>query len=127
MDLALGADARGHQRRLYRKKSTALVAFAVEGAALVSGCEPGTREVLHGFGRDLGWAYQLADDQADLKEDRQTGRRTSPGRGARMGPRILERALARLGEEENLTTEGYELLASAAVAVAAFPTGVVRC
>lgn len=127
VDLSSGAQARGPKRRLYRQKSTALVAFAVDGAALLSDCPAGGRTVLGGFGRDLGWAYQLADDVVDRIEDAETGRVTQPTRATRMGPRILERALSRLETSTSLSHEGYELLASAAVAVASFPTEVASC
>jgi len=127
VDLSLGADARGPHRRLYRKKSTALVAFAVDSAALLCDSSASDRAVLRGFGRDLGWAYQLADDHADRVEDVETGRVTQPMRGDSMGPRILERALSRLERHAALSDEGYRLLSSAAVAVAAFPSEIVPC
>ncbi len=127
VDLSSGANARGAMRRLYRRKSTALVAFAVDAAARLSSCPEVERDALEGYGRDLGWAYQLADDVADRLEDAETGRMTQPSRASRMGPRVLERALGRLERSRSLCDDGYELLASAAVAVAHFPTEAARC
>lgn len=127
IDLTLGQGARGHLRRLYRKKSTALVEFAVDGSAVLAESPPSLRAPLARFGRDLGWAYQLADDRIDEDEDAANGRGRAPTRAELMGPRLLRRALSRLEESGEMRDEGVELLASAAVAVAAIGAEVTSC
>jgi geranylgeranyl pyrophosphate synthase len=127
IDLALGARARGEKRRLYRKKSTALVEFAVGGSATLARSSSDPRVPLARFGRDLGWAYQLADDRIDQDEDAANGRGSVRDRSKRMGPRLLRRALAHLENSNAIPPHGVELLSSAAVAVAAIPTEVTQC
>ncbi len=100
----------GHARRLHRKKTTDLSSFAVWAGATAAGAGDRTRQALYRFGRDLGWAYQLADDARDLEEDSALGRGPGGRRPQEQAYRLLGRARRRLREAPGLTTEGRQLL-----------------
>jgi geranylgeranyl pyrophosphate synthase len=88
--------ARGAARRLLREKTTALAAFATEGGARSAGASDRLIEASRRFGRDVGWAYQLADDASDRAEDAVAGREVSGCRPARQAQAILRRAARRV-------------------------------
>lgn len=117
VDLSAKGPVRGALRRLHREKSTALSAFAVSAGARVAGAPDDTRIGLFRFGRDLGWAYQLADDAVDLEEDRALGRAPGGRRPRRQSGILLRRALNALEHTPGLDGEGRRLLASLAVLV----------
>ena len=110
LDMITGGHCVGDVRRLYRRKTTALSAFAVTAGARASGADPNVLPTLHRFGRDLGWAYQLVDDAQDLEEDRAAGRADVGRDPLRQGMRILDRALQDLHEPNLLTETGLSLL-----------------
>lgn len=116
-----GAFARGGSaRRLHRKKTTGLSEFALKGAALSAGAPAATEDGLARFGRDLGWAYQLADDADDWIEDRQFGRGPGGRAPRRQSRRLLARSLRTLHATPGLSSDGSRLL----VALAHRTTGV---
>ncbi len=123
VDIAMGGDCRGATRRLYRRKTTALAAFAVEAGARVAGASDVTRRGLVGFGRDIGWAYQLVDDAHDLDEDRANGRAPGGRNPLRQGQRILRRGLQRIDALEGLADGGPELLGDVAREIVRVPGG----
>lgn len=123
VDIAMGGDCRGSTRRLYRRKTTALAAFAVEAGARVAGAPDETREMLIRFGRDIGWAYQLVDDAHDLEEDRANGRAPGGRRPLRQGQRILRRGLQRVDEVDGLADGGIQLLGDVAREIVRVPGG----
>jgi geranylgeranyl diphosphate synthase type II len=100
----------GAARRLHRHKTTALAAFALGAGARAGGAAPAVVDALERFGRDLGWAYQLADDATDDLEDRRLGRGTAPERRQRAGARLVARAERGLLAASGLTSEGQALL-----------------
>jgi len=101
----------GSARRLHRRKTTDLAAFAVWGGATAAGASDATREALWRFGQDLGWAYQLADDARDLAEDEALGKAPGGRRPAAQSGRLLGRARRRLAEAPGLSPDGMALLA----------------
>jgi geranylgeranyl pyrophosphate synthase len=112
----------GAARRLHRRKTTALSEFALEAGARCGGASPATTDALVRLGRDLGWAYQLADDAEDWKEDRRLGRGPG-GRSPRaQSERLLGRALGALDRAPGLDPEGRRLLAALTRRTAGFPT-----
>jgi len=123
VDIAMGGDCRGSTRRLYRRKTTALAAFAVEAGARVSGAPDDTRDTLKRFGRDIGWAYQLVDDAHDLEEDQANGRAPGGRRPLRQGQRILRRGLQRIDEVDGLVVWGASLLGDVAREIVRVPGG----
>lgn len=96
VDMITGGACYGGARRLYRRKTTALAAFAVTAGARASGADPVLLPALRRFGRDVGWAYQLVDDAHDLHEDLAAGRADIRRDPLRQGTRILNRALQRV-------------------------------
>jgi farnesyl diphosphate synthase len=58
--------------RLQAMKTGALIRFACEAGAIVSGASADERERLAEFGSAIGLAFQLADDLLDLTADAQT-------------------------------------------------------
>lgn len=114
VDLSARGPLHGALRRLHREKSTALAAFAVSAGARAAGASEETRAGLHRFGRDLGWAYQLADDAADRAEDRELGRPLGGRNPRRQSERLLLRALRALDETPGLVPGGADLLSSLA-------------
>jgi geranylgeranyl diphosphate synthase type II len=125
IDIALGGQSRGAARRLYRRKTTSLVSFAVECGARVAGVDDDVRDELIRFGLDIGWAYQLVDDAHDLEEDRAIGRAPGGRRPLRQGQRILARALRRIDVlREGLAPCGAELLGDVAREIVRVPGGL---
>ena len=55
--------------RLQQLKTGALIAFAVEAGAIMGRVSPATRLKLKGYARDLGLAFQIADDLLDVEGD----------------------------------------------------------
>lgn len=117
VDLSARGPLHGALRRLHREKSTALAAFAVSAGARAAGAPEDTRRGLFRFGRDLGWAYQLADDAADRAEDRALGRPQGGRSPRRQSDRLLRRGLQVLRDTPGLRPGGADLLASLAVRV----------
>ena len=121
VDIAMGGDCRGSTRRLYRRKTTALAAFAVEAGARVGGADPASRAELVRFGLDIGWAYQLVDDAHDLEEDRANGRAPGGRNPLRQGQRILARGLRRIDDLGGLAPCGAQLLGDVAREIVRVP------
>jgi farnesyl diphosphate synthase len=48
-------------------KTGALIVYACEAGALLGGAEPGERQALVGYGKDIGLAFQIADDLLDVE------------------------------------------------------------
>jgi geranylgeranyl pyrophosphate synthase len=113
----------GAGRRLHRQKTTALSAFALRaGAVLSSAPEPWTSE-LGRFGRDVGWAYQLADDAADVAEDhRAQGQLRRGGKSPLpLAGRLMDRASLRLMNTPGFPAEEAWFLEAMGRATLRFP------
>lgn len=70
--------------RLQQLKTGALIGFAVESGAIMGKVGPQTRLKLRGYARDLGLAFQIADDLLDVEGDAQAAGkalRKDEGRG----------------------------------------------
>jgi geranylgeranyl diphosphate synthase, type II len=112
----------GAARRLHRRKTTALSELALEAGARCGGASDPTVDRLVRFGRDLGWAYQLADDAQDWKEDGRLGRGPG-GRAPRaQSERLLGRALRHLDAAPDVSAGGRLLLGTLARRAAGFPS-----
>jgi farnesyl diphosphate synthase len=57
--------------RLQQLKTGALIAFSVEAGAIMGKVSPGQRTRLKGYARDLGLAFQIADDLLDVEGDQE--------------------------------------------------------
>ncbi len=55
--------------RLQQLKTGALIGFACEAGAIMGKVSPGVRNRLRGYARDLGLAFQIADDLLDVEGD----------------------------------------------------------
>jgi geranylgeranyl diphosphate synthase type II len=121
MDVAGGTRLRGSRRRLHRAKSTALPAFALSAGARLAGVAEPTRRGLEAFGRGLGWAYQLFDDEQDRDEDARQGRPSTGTQPATHSARILRQARRRLAETPALDDEVLAILVGLATRIV--PTG----
>lgn len=55
--------------RLQQLKTGALIAFAVEAGAILGRVAPEGRPLLRGYARDVGLAFQIADDLLDVEGD----------------------------------------------------------
>ena len=64
--------------RLQQLKTGALIAFSVEAGAIMGKVGPQTRVKLKGYARDLGLAFQIADDLLDVE-----GNETAAGKALR--------------------------------------------
>lgn len=121
VDLASSFRHGGAPRRLHRAKTTALSGLALEAGARVGGANPDTIEALSRFGVHVGWAYQLADDAQDWKEDgRISGVAIPAGPGSR-SERLLVRAVNRLEKAPGLDRPGRVLLGALAHRAVRFP------
>jgi geranylgeranyl diphosphate synthase type II len=110
MDVALSGTARGAARRLMRRKTTVLAELSASVGASVGGAPRSAVLALESFGRDLGWAYQLADDAADEVEDGAAGRSAGGCRPLRQAGFLLRRAGRTLRACPTLSPEGADLL-----------------
>jgi geranylgeranyl diphosphate synthase type II len=114
-----GLALRGSARRLHRRKTTALAAFALGAGARAGGASPVACAALERFGRDLGWAYQLADDDADREQDHPSA--FAPPSSSRRHPvRLLRRAQRHLAGTPSIAPAGVALLS-------AFAREIVPC
>jgi geranylgeranyl pyrophosphate synthase len=128
-DLAGSFAEGGAARRLHRKKTTALSALALEAGARAGGARRDARISLVRFGTHLGWAYQLADDAEDWREDGRLGSpavtpgtEAVPGARARLASRrYLRRALRHLEHTPGLDPEGRSILDAMARRAVGFP------
>ena len=57
--------------RLQQLKTGALIAFSVEAGAILARIPPDSRTPLRGYARDIGLAFQIADDIMDVEGDEQ--------------------------------------------------------
>lgn len=121
VDVATGGRCVGGGRRLYRRKTTALAAFALTAGGRAAGGDRATVDILRGVGNDVGWAYQLVDDAEDLAEDAAAGRRPGGRRPLRQGARLLARARGRLAAAPGITPWGAHLLDALASDVVRIP------
>jgi farnesyl diphosphate synthase len=48
-------------------KTGALIVYACEAGAILGGAEPAERDALVGYGKDIGLAFQIADDLLDVE------------------------------------------------------------
>lgn len=55
--------------RLQQLKTGALIGFCVDAAAIMARIPPDGRKRLHGYARDIGLAFQIADDLLDVEGD----------------------------------------------------------
>lgn len=63
-------------RTMQQLKTAALFAFACKAGAILGGASKKHRRALENFGRSFGEAFQIADDLADAKVDRDNGKVT---------------------------------------------------
>ncbi len=114
-----GRSLAGAPRRLYRRKTTALAAFSALSGGIVAEAPPAQLAALARYGDNLGWAYQLRDDAADLAEDGAAadGVELAGRKRARMARRAT-RALSRVAWRRPASAG---LLAAAAWRIAGVP------
>jgi farnesyl diphosphate synthase len=83
MDLA-AAEARldlAAVTRLQQLKTGALIGFCLEAGAIMGRVPPEGRTRLRGFARDVGLAFQIADDLLDVEgEEAKTGKKVGKDR-----------------------------------------------
>ncbi len=85
---------------VHERKSAALIAASIAMGARLAGAEEGRVRQLHSFGRDVGVAFQIADDLLDLNDDETCSLPRVLGSAAarERAEALLERAL--LGVED---------------------------
>jgi farnesyl diphosphate synthase len=88
---------------LQRLKTGALISFACEAGAILGRAEDGERETLRAYARDLGLAFQIADDLLDAEASAEevgkpTGQDEAAGKATFLGLMGRERARSRAGE-----------------------------
>lgn len=111
VDVAASGELRGAKRRLHRTKSTLLPALALGAGARIAGAPEDVRLALEGYGRAVGWAYQLIDDIQDAREDQALGRASSASKcPASHSARIMRWSTRRLRSLSGLEPESRELL-----------------
>jgi hypothetical protein len=93
-----------------RRKTTVLAELSASVGASVGGAPRSAVTALEAFGRDLGWAYQLADDAADEMEDGAAGRTAGGLRPMRQAGFLLRRACRTLRACPALGDDGVDLL-----------------
>lgn len=83
--------------RLQQKKTGALIAFAAEAGGILGGADARGRAALAGYARDLGLAFQIADDLLDAEGSeaatgKPVGRDAAAGKATFVSLLGLERA-----------------------------------
>jgi len=99
---------------LQSMKTGALIRFACEAGAILSGSNPTDRECMKRFGEAVGLAFQLADDLLDVTSDSQsmgkaTGKDTGRGKGTLVALHGADWARTQLS---GLVSEASSLLSS---------------
>ncbi len=56
-------------RRIYRKKTAALICVALRGGAILSGADQKQLKALTSYGENIGLAFQITDDIIDILRD----------------------------------------------------------
>jgi geranylgeranyl diphosphate synthase, type II len=110
LDLAARRRMTGAKRRLHRQKTTALCALALEGCTRAAGGSADACAAVRAYALHLGWAYQLADDAADLSQDGAIGRPPGGRSPLRQSRRLMQRAEQRLRADGSIDPRGVELL-----------------
>jgi farnesyl diphosphate synthase len=83
--------------RLQQLKTGALIAFSVEAGAILGRVPPEGRAFLRGYARDIGLAFQIADDILDVEGDeavagKALGKDAAAGKGTFLSHLGLQRA-----------------------------------
>lgn len=109
-DLALDENA---IHRLQQMKTGALIAFSAEAGAIMGHAGKQARASLHGYARDLGLAFQIADDLLDVEGTQETvgkatGKDAEAGKATLVGLMGVERARK---QAEILSDQAIEHLA----------------
>jgi geranylgeranyl pyrophosphate synthase len=121
-----GDALRGDGRRLYRRKTTALAAFAARAGGHLAGAGTATLSALHQFGEQLGWAYQLRDDDADVEEDGAGSRLLAMEQAGMRRARLVRRAERALEGVPWRNAASAEVLAAAARRIAGVPAASLK-
>jgi farnesyl diphosphate synthase len=119
--LDLAAEKRGdpanptveHIRKLQGLKTGALIACACEAGAILAQAAPGNRAALREYGRQLGLAFQIADDLLDAEGDettvgKATGKDSTAGKATLIGLVGIPTARTLLGETEQKSIAALE-------------------
>jgi geranylgeranyl diphosphate synthase type II len=121
-----GESLAGRPRRLYRRKTTALAAFAARAGGIVASASSEALDALTRFGDHLGWAYQLRDDVADIEEDGAGSRLLALEQAAVRRARLVGRAERSLQQVTWVRPASAEALAAAARRIAGVPAAALR-
>jgi farnesyl diphosphate synthase len=100
--------------RLQQLKTGALIGFCLEAGAIMGRVPPEGRAKLRGYARDVGLAFQIADDLLDVEgEEEKTGKKVGKdlARGKETFVSLLGRDRARQ-QAELLVAQGIEYLNS---------------
>ncbi|MBX3583997.1 MAG: polyprenyl synthetase family protein [Rhizobiaceae bacterium] len=114
--------------RLQAMKTGALIRFACEAGAIVSGASAADRERLSEFGSAIGLAFQLADDLLDVTSDpatlgKATGKDAAAGKAtlvAMHGPEWARAQLSGLVSQARELLQPYGPAAATLVSAASF-------
>ncbi len=121
-----GETLSGEARRLYRRKTTALAAFAASAGGVVAGAPSTLLAALNRFGDHLGWAYQLRDDDADIVEDGAGGRLLALEQAGMRRARLVRRAESALIGRPWVRPGSADVLAASARRIAGVPAAALR-
>jgi farnesyl diphosphate synthase len=88
--------------RLQQLKTGALIAFCLEAGAILGHVPPEGRRSLRAYARDIGLAFQIADDLLDVEGDaavvgKATGKDAEAGKATFVSLLGIERARAQAG------------------------------
>jgi len=110
--------ADGDIRTLQAMKTGALLRFACEAGAIVSGAAPATRAMAADFGRLIGEAFQIADDLIDVESapeaaGKATGKDAARGKATLVAARDASAVRAELDRLTRAAIDRLEPLGAA--------------
>jgi farnesyl diphosphate synthase len=114
--------------RLQQLKTGALISFSVDSGAIMGKVSPDVRTQLRGYARDMGLAFQIADDLMDVegsasKAGKRVGKDMAAGKSTFVSLMGLERARAQaqiLVDQAIAHLRGFDNRADLLRAIAAF-------
>lgn len=109
----------GHVRRLQSMKTGALIRYGAEAGAILGNASPDEFSAMSAYGRELGLAFQIADDILDAEGDAETmgkaaGKDAAAGKATLIGVLGIDAARAELARAHRAAIDSLDPFGSEA-------------